>query len=441
MNTIKVLIICNFSNDKIRSHLLLMKNHKIADYANWITNQINGYEKRNDVELHIISPHKGMQKRRQEFETNGVHYYFFRSDPFIGKFVEKAINYLCFYISKGIINRILEEIRGMYRLVYYYPQKMYVKSLVTRIRPDIIHLNGAENPYYSSTVLGIKKCGIPICVLIQGIVSDPEFLKYENGDISRIKIEKKIHSSFHYYIVGSVQHYALVKQDNPRAIYLFRPGIRTINIEVEKECVGKKYDFIFIARVIKTKGIEHLIEAISRLKKEYPEISLLVLGHCSRSYQEYLIQLCNQKGVANNVIFGGYIQKREDLFRKALQAKIYVLPTLIEGLATSAVEAMLLGLPVITYATGGMPFLNKDGENVLMAPTGDIDSLVLYMKKLLDDPLYAQELAKRGQNFAKRVFSEEANIETNIRQYRAIIANYKEGIPIPNELIFDGTYK
>ena len=71
---------------------------------------------------------------------------------------------------------------------------------------------------------------------------------------------------------------------------------------------------------------------------------------------------------------------------------------------------MLLGLPVITYATGGMPFLNKDGENVLMAPTGDIDSLVLYMKKLLDDPLYAQELAKRGQNFANRVFSEEANI-------------------------------
>ena len=153
------------------------------------------------------------------------------------------------------------------------------------------------------------------------------------------------------------------------------------------------------------------------------------------------MQLCNNKGVANNITYGGYIQKREDFFRRALTAKIYVLPTLIEGLATSAVEAMLLGLPVITYATGGMPFLNKDGENVLMAPTGDIDSLVLYMKKLLDDPIYAQEIAKRGQNFAKRVFSEEANIETNIRQYRAIIANYKEGIPIPDELIFDGTYK
>jgi glycosyltransferase involved in cell wall biosynthesis len=441
MNKIKLLMICHFSDDKIRSHLLLKKNHKIADYAVWITNQIDGYEKRNDVELYIVSPHKGMQKRRQEYEINSIHYYFFRSDPFIGQFVEKVINYLCYYISKGFINRILEEIRGIYRLIYYYPQKIYVKALVKRIKPDIIHLNGAENPYYSSTILGLKKCGIPICVIIQGIVSDPQVIKYEKGDISRIKIEKKIHSSFHYYIVGSTQHYALVKQDNPKAIFLFSPEIRTINIDLEKECIEKKYDFVFFARITKTKGIEHLIEAVSKLKNDYSDISLLVLGPCSKSYQEYLLQLCNDKGVSNNVVFGGHIQKREDLFRKALEAKIYVLPTLIEGLATSAVEAMLLGLPVITYATGGMPFLNKDGENVLMAPTGDIDSLVLYMKKLLDDPIYAQEIAKRGQNFAKRVFSEESNIETRIRQYRAIIANYKEGVPIPDELIFDGTYK
>ena len=441
MKTIKVFIICHFSDDKIRSHLLLKKNHKIADYAVWITNQINGYEKRNDIELHIVSPHKGMQKMRQEFEINSIHYYFFRSDPFIGQFVEKAINYLCYYISKGFINRILEEIRGIYRLIYYYPQKIYVKALVKRIKPDIIHLNGAENPYYSSTVFGLKNCGIPICVLIQGIVSDPEFLKYEKGDISRIKIEKKIHSSFYYYIVGTVQHYSLVKQDNPKATFYFRPEIRTINIDVAIEHIDKLYDFVFFAGINKIKGIEHLIEAISRLKNEYPDISLLVLGPCSKSYKEYLLQLCNNKEVSNNVVFGGHIPKREDLFRRALEAKIYVLPTLNEGLATSVVEAMLLGLPVITYATGGMPFLNKDGENVLMAPTGDIDSLVLYMKKLLDDPIYAQKLAKMGQNFAKRVFSEEANIETNIRQYRAIIANYKEGIPIPDELIFDGTYK
>ena len=433
-------MICHFSDEKIRACLHLKDGKRIADYANWITNNINGYEKRDDIELFVVSPHKGMEQRRQEFEINSIHYYFFKSDPFIGQFVEKTINYLC-YISEGFINRILEEIRGIYRIVYYYPQKIYVKSIVKRIRPDIIHLNGAENPYYSSTILGLMNFGIPICVFIQGIVSDPEFLKYCKADLYRIKLEREIHSKVKYFFVGDPNHFNLVKIDNPKAIFFFRPEIRTINIDTGKEDIVRKYDFIFFASIIVSKGIEHLIEAISRLKNEYPEVSLLVLGPCSKSYQAFLIQLCNNKGVASNITFGGYIQKREDLFRKALEAKIYILPTLNEGLATSAVEAMLLGLPVITYATGGMPFLNKDGENVLMAPTGNIDSLVLYMKKLLDDPVYAQNLAKRGQDFAKGVFSEEANIETNIRQYRAIIANYREGDPIPDELIFDGTYK
>ena len=168
---------------------------------------------------------------------------------------------------------------------------------------------------------------IPICTLIQGVISDPQFLQYGKADLSRIKLEREIHSKVKYFFVGDPNHFNLVRRDNPKAIFLFRPEIRTINIDIKQENKEKKYDFVFFARVIQTKGIEHLIEAISRLKNEYLEISLLVLGPCSRSYQEYLMQLCNQKGIANNVIFEGHIQKREDLFRKALKAKIYVLPT------------------------------------------------------------------------------------------------------------------
>ena len=256
--------------------------------------------------------------------------------------------------------------------------------------------------------------------------------------IKDVEVEQEILSKFKHFAVMEKKEKEDLLSYNPNAITHWvcynRPELMPKSLE-------KKYDFVFFARITQIKGIEHLIEAVSKLKNDYSDISLLVLGPCSKGYQEYLLQLCNDKGVSNNVVFSGHIQNREDLFRKALEAKIYVLPTLIEGLVTSAVEAMLLGLPVITYTTGGMSFLNKDGENVLMAPTGDVEKLVSYVKRLLDDPVYAQELAIRGQNFAKRVFSEEANIETNIRQYRAIIANYKQGIPIPDELIFDGIYK
>lgn len=95
-------------------------------------------------------------------------------------------------------------------------------------------------------------------------------------------------------------------------------------------------------------------------------------------------------------------------------------------------------MPVVTYATGGMPFLNKDGKNVLMSETGDIEGLISNMERLLVDTEFAEKLAKRGQDFARRVFSEEANLELNLRQYRAIIDHYHNGTPIPADLIYEG---
>jgi len=219
------------------------------------------------------------------------------------------------------------------------------------------------------------------------------------------------------------------------------PGIRTINIDPSAISVVKKYSFVFFARIDPIKGIEHLLKAISMLKSEYPEVSLLMLGPVSQRYLDYLEKLCCEYGISDNVTYGGFIKRRQDLFRLALSARAYILPTTVEGLATSAVEAMLLGLPVVTYATGGMPFLNKDGENVLMCKNGDIEGLIKNMKLLLDDLVFAKELALRGQSFAKRTFGEKENVLLIIRQYRAIIEHYHRCTPIPEDLLFTGEYE
>jgi glycosyltransferase involved in cell wall biosynthesis len=229
-----------------------------------------------------------------------------------------------------------------------------------------------------------------------------------------------------------------IKLCNPSAIMLLSVGIRTINIDPLAVDVQKEFDFVFMARVTPIKGIEHLLKALSTIHKVRPEVSLLVLGPVSMSYLAHLKGICEDHGIGNNVVFGGHIPRREDLFMKVLRARIFVLPTTIEGLATSAVEAMLLGLPVVTYATGGMPFLNSDGENVLMCETGNIECLTNNMMRLLTDKEFAQKLAHRGQEFAKRTFGAEANVNRNIRQYRAIIEHYHHGTPIPDDLMYTG---
>ena len=50
------------------------------------------------------------------------------------------------------------------------------------------------------------------------------------------------------------------------------------------------------------------------------------------------------------------------------------------------IESMLLGLPVISYNTGGIPDLNRNGENVILVEQGDKDKLSAEIIKLLKNP-------------------------------------------------------
>ena len=64
-----------------------------SDFAPWVTNLINEFERFKDVELHIIAPHKGLKKFTQEFNHNGISYHFYKPElPFmLSKVADKIV--------------------------------------------------------------------------------------------------------------------------------------------------------------------------------------------------------------------------------------------------------------------------------------------------------------------------------------------------------------
>ena len=88
----KVIWICNFSNSQIREKLDLSKNifeifiRKLLkipqkqwnDYGAWITNGIKEFQSCKEVELHVISPHRGISRRLKSFKLKRIKYYFFK---------------------------------------------------------------------------------------------------------------------------------------------------------------------------------------------------------------------------------------------------------------------------------------------------------------------------------------------------------------------------
>ena len=77
---IKVVWICHFSNPQIRKRLKFknsfIRKKELFDFAIWNTNGIKEFEKFDDIELHVISPHAYISNI-QEFNINGIYYYFF----------------------------------------------------------------------------------------------------------------------------------------------------------------------------------------------------------------------------------------------------------------------------------------------------------------------------------------------------------------------------
>ena len=75
----KVAFINHFSNAELREKLDLFSG-QYRDLGGWNKNIIAGLKGRDDIEIHVITPHLGMRHATQKFVLDGVHYYFFRQE-------------------------------------------------------------------------------------------------------------------------------------------------------------------------------------------------------------------------------------------------------------------------------------------------------------------------------------------------------------------------
>jgi hypothetical protein len=151
---IKVLWLCHFSNQEVQE--ILKPQKKIGEYAPWIFHLARLFEGEDTIELHIVSPHEYI-KSYQSFTLKGIHYHFFNAHiPLWGR-----------------------HWPGFFQFDFwsdFFFTKRKVKKIIDRINPNIIHLHGAENAYYSSSILQFKE-KFPVLITIQGFISHTSIKK------------------------------------------------------------------------------------------------------------------------------------------------------------------------------------------------------------------------------------------------------------------------
>ena len=158
------------------------------------------------------------------------------------------------------------------------------------------------------------------------------------------------------------------------------------------------------------KGQSILIQAFHRLAVAYPDARLVLVGDGpDRGYFEALA------GRDARIVFAGF---QEDVGAWIEAMDVFAFPSREEGLGSSVLDAMALGIPVAASAVGGLPELVGADERGLLVEHADAAHWHLAIRRLLDDAPLRARLAATA-----RAFALQNNEDAMARQYAACYAS------------------
>lgn len=369
---LKVVWLCYFTNAQVQD--LLKPRKMIGEIAPWISSMIPLFENDPNVELHVVSEHRWISGIKH-FVHNGVHYHFYnRGIPFIGRH------------WPGFLR--LDTFND------YFLLKKTVAKIIHKIRPDIIHLHGAENEF--STAITQFKRKYPVLITIQGFLSKSD----SNSKVAQLrkKHEIDIIQQFNHYGYRTETMGKDILNINPNAVLHWHhyPMKAIEPIDAKKE-----FDLVFFAKISKDKGIEDLLKATAIIKKNKPDITLCVIGGGKYSQFE---QLANDLGLKDNVTWAGFLPTQEAVHRLASSAKISVLPTYHDIISGTIVESLFLGLPVVAYNVGSIHEVNKYEKIISLVKKRDVKGLATAILELLNDEQLRKEKGEMGNRRAIEMF-------------------------------------
>lgn len=165
---------------------------------------------------------------------------------------------------------------------------------------------------------------------------------------------------------------------------------------------------VAVGRIDENKNHAMLIRAFEQIAAEFPEMQLEIYGDGSSKKQ--LEHFIVEKHLENKVKLMGSVT---DVAERIANAKVFALTSNTEGMPNSLMEAMALGLPVVSTdcPCGGPAMLIEQGENGLLVPVGDSDALAEAFRKILSDEEFAGKLGRKAYEITKRLNPDTVNSE------------------------------
>lgn len=299
--------------------------------------------------------------------------------------------------------------------------------LLKKIKPDVLH----AHEMFSTTTTAVATKAILKRPVIVTAHSSGYF-----GDISRLKkkfLGKQRLKTFCRNVDCFVAISNLIDRElqevgvtpekivhipNAVDINLFYP-LTTEEKQTLQERLGLPSDsliIIYTGRLSKEKRPENLFKVWTRIREEFPNSLLLVLGTGPQE-QELKSQL--SPGIQ-------MLGKTGDVASYLQVSDLFVLPSSAEGLPVSLLEAMACGLPAVATAVGGTPEVLENNSSGLLIPPDDLPALQSAICEMLANPALRSRMGKAGRDRVIAHYSLEMAVNKLLVLYKRITEEREE---------------
>ncbi|HSC68115.1 MAG TPA: glycosyltransferase [Cellvibrio sp.] len=173
-----------------------------------------------------------------------------------------------------------------------------------------------------------------------------------------------------------------------------------------------------LGNVRPAKNYETLIAAASMLKT--PRVHFIIAGHKKKELMDQLEILMKEKGVNARMHFIGFYDNTPEFLS---QLDLFVLSSSSEGFSIATIEAMAAALPVIATRCGGPEEILEHLKTGYLVPIERPDQLAAAIDYVLENPEFADQLARAGQEHMRNLFSLDAMLLAYQDNYQRLLIN------------------
>ena len=284
-------------------------------------------------------------------------------------------------------------------------------------RPDLVHIHSSFGPsFYRKMpfILMAERAGIPVINHIHGSAVD---VFYDGASAFKKKLVRNIYGRCSCMITLTPYWQQAVGKMAPGVPVEVVPNYSILHEETsDPVCRNNRFAakrILFLGKIDEAKGVFEVPEIMRKVCAEFPDAVFCLAG----SGDLEGIRERTPESLGKNLHLPGWIVG--DAKEKELRDScIFLLPSHMEAMPVSALDAMGYGLPVISTNVGGIPAVVKNERNGFLCAVKDTDAMAEGILKLLRDRKLWEEMSDESLSIVRERFSFGKHIDKLEEIYR-----------------------